>query len=192
MAEVLASAALFGAVSGAVIGVATGRAVNRTLDAAYDMATQTFRAISNLDDFRTIFPEIFQELDELDVDARLRVVFSLIKAADRETAPEAVKIALSEVRDAIDNITSELKLIHEEFRAHQERWFASFRSPRVKGLIANLRIKMSILDRRVELLIKSQVFLETLQQSGLFPVQHQQQQPQSTNNNNNENKKNGM
>ena len=163
--EIYASAALFGAVSGALVGASTGRAVNKAIDVAVKSVTTAYNGLTNFDDYRSAFPEIFLELESLDVDARLRMVLALLKNAEersRTDSPgeETIDICLGEIRTSVDSITHDLEAVHRELRAHQERWFASFRSPHVSSLLKSLRVKMGVLDRRVDMLIKAQAFLE--------------------------------
>ena len=168
----LAGAALVGVVSGAVVGATSSRVVNNALDAAVHTVGQVSRGVANFDDYRLAFPEIFEELEGLDVDARLRIVLSLLNNADRRErttakGEETIDVCLSEVRSSVDSIAQGLEAIHRELREHRTRWFAAFRSPSVDGLLRSLRVRMGVLDKRVDMLIKAQAFLDASRASAV-------------------------
>lgn len=157
------------------MGITTGRAVNRALDTAYNVTSSTYRRVTNFDDYRLAHPEIFNELEQLDVESRLRMVLALLASVEqpvggptRKSAANAaagddgdtaaVRIAASEVRSCVEAIVAELEKIHVELQAHRTRFLSTLRSPNVSKNLASLTLKMSVMDRRVDMLVKARAF----------------------------------
>jgi hypothetical protein len=131
---------------------------------------QLFNVLQHLDSEEYISTQ----LEELDIVALLQTVEALVKDISEETCftDAAVGIALKNIIEIIDKIHQLLLNITEERNAHQQRWFAAWRTPQYTAKLEKLGVYKGILDDRVDLLIKilsiqrKKASLDTEMQSG--------------------------
>ena len=92
-------------------------------------------------------PEELEELEELD-DPINQI------GSSKHCSRSPIQICFKNVSEMISLIKVELENIQEEIKNHQNKWFASWRTPDYEEHIHNLKNHKKILDKRVNLLIK--------------------------------------
>lgn len=100
-------------------------------------------------------PIITRILDELDVIASLKIIQSLItdiKSYHYET--KTFQIALEFINDITKKINDEVDKINIEEREHNDKWFASWRTPIYLKRIKHLKLLKQNMDKRFDYIVK--------------------------------------
>jgi len=97
-------------------------------------------------------------LTELDLKANLILIQSLVKqteiAEDKENVADVVDVALSNVKEMIEIIKKELETIQKIDDSHKNSYLAYFLTPPFYQNLENLNRNNTILNHRVDFLIK--------------------------------------
>lgn len=124
-------------------------------------------------------PDVTAQIKRLDIERRLRVIESVIKALGSRTTrlnPEQeltvstiigktdpfedpIEICLSYVEESIKAVHQDLLRIKERIESHRKLWFSGWRTLDVDGLMISLRSNSEILEARFNDLTKIAIFL---------------------------------
>ena len=74
----------------------------------------------------------------------------------------SVATALRDLKDGLEALTESVDAVEEELSTHEERYFASWRSPDVEGKLAAVRAATAVLDKRLDTLQKVAVITRQL------------------------------
>jgi len=118
-----------------------------------------------------------EELEQMDIEAKIRTVHALVLTIQKQRAgghaggepakddtqvpdeSDVVGVCLEQVKEVLESITSTVTALREELDAHEQRWFATWRTPDTKHHLIALRAKILILDKRVDMLLKVKSFV---------------------------------
>jgi hypothetical protein len=116
-------------------------------------------------------PLVRDELESMDIEAKLKTVHALVLTIQKSRATlngneddvvddsDVVGVCLTQVKDVLESITTTLNALNEELVEHEQRWFASWRTPDTKHYVVALKAKMAILDKRLDMLLKVRSFV---------------------------------
>eukprot|EP01098_Paradermamoeba_levis_P002951 TRINITY_DN1392_c0_g7_i1.p1 TRINITY_DN1392_c0_g7~~TRINITY_DN1392_c0_g7_i1.p1 ORF type:complete len:276 (+),score=125.57 TRINITY_DN1392_c0_g7_i1:312-1139(+) len=137
-----------------LVVLAAGTALGHGLlsEATKDVITELYKKVRGL----VSHPEVHKVFEELDLEAQLEVVESLLVEMGKfEYENSAISLAFTNVYQSLNKIKGILNQIHEEIELHhQTKWFASWRTPNYESLLSKLKKTKKIMDERVEILIK--------------------------------------
>ena len=80
----------------------------------------------------------------------------------QSVAAQSVVTAVQQLKEALEELTESLGSIDEELEAHEERYFASWRSPDVAGRLVRVSAASGVLDKRLDTLQKVAVISNQL------------------------------
>lgn len=93
--------------------------------------------------------------DHKDVDSASEYVDVGLGRLPKGGIYDPVGVCVQTVGEIIDLISSTLCQLHQEVEYHNtRRWFASWRSPKVEEYLEQLRRQCTLLDKRVDMLVK--------------------------------------
>jgi hypothetical protein len=167
--DLIASAALVGAISGALLGQTANRAVNLGIDAIATTGNVTYHALQGTLK-STTNPNIIavlNQLEAMDIDSKLLTVNAMVESLETKmgASDDVVKLALDQVRAAIPPIKESLIAVHAELQHHEQRHMAHWRSPHTDDLVDALGRKLAILDQRMDILVKLTAMRSPLERS---------------------------
>jgi len=158
--EIYFSAAVLGLLAGAVVGQATARVVNSTLDIA---AAGVSRAYENLQGKDIHDPEtrrVLIVLEGMDVYSKIRITTALVESMEKlrsghqQDLADPLWLCIREVKRALFSIEETLKEIGTELDYHRARYLYRWRTSNVDPVLENLQMRLAVLDRRVDMLVK--------------------------------------
>ena len=93
-------------------------------------------------------------ISDLDLKPKIDIVNDLINKIDHQEMDNVMHKALHYLHDIIDLINKEIKEINNDITEHKKLWFHNFRQATYPSKIENLIKHNTILDRRLDLLLK--------------------------------------
>eukprot|EP01083_Nonionella_stella_P017596 49215_1 len=99
-------------------------------------------------------PNLQGVLKKLDLKARLRTIEALSKDIEKKSRANVVSAAVTNVEESVEELRAILASIYAEMEIHQTRWFSTWRTADYFGLLACLKSEVSVLDTRMDMLIK--------------------------------------
>jgi len=161
--EFYAGAAAVGLFAGAVVGQATGRVVSKTLDLAVAGAGRAYENIASKDPNDPETRYVFEALEAMDVNSKMRMTNALVqsleaqynfRASDPVRTNDPIQLCTHEVKVALDSIDECLDQIRIELEAHHARFMYKWRSSNVEKHLKILKLRLDVLDRRLDMLGK--------------------------------------
>jgi hypothetical protein len=137
-------------VTGSIVGTLVG---NEVLTSTIRNSTASiYSGLSSL----MINPNFYFKnvLEELDIEAKLKVITKFIDNIKESTLQEHNKIALNSIYTIIHKIEAEITEINKEIDEHSKKWFNTFRSCNYTTQIENLKKHVKIMDNRFDLYMK--------------------------------------
>ena len=137
-------------VTGSIVGALVG---NEVLTSTIRTSTSSiYTGLSSL----MINPNFYFKnvLEELDIEAKLKVITKFIDNIKETTLQEHNKIALNSIYTIIHKIEAEITEINKEIYEHSKKWFNTFRSCNYTNQIDNLKKHVKIMDNRFDLYMK--------------------------------------
>lgn len=155
----MAQTIAFGIVSASV--ASNYRLVGTSVELAVTAASAAVRAMRPSERALAENPLIREELEQMDTEAKLKTVHALILTIQKDRHGEeemreddVVGVCLVQVKDVLDSITKTLDALNGELDQHDQRWFSTWRTPDTKHHLIALKAKSTILDKRVDMLLK--------------------------------------
>lgn len=150
-----------------LINGVSSKLVVSSIELCVSAANAALRALGPSQRPITANPLVKDELEAMDIEAKLQTVHALIltiqKARNNQTEPldeaDVVGVCLGQVRDVLESLTLTLNALNQELEEHEQRWFSSWRTPSTLPLVVTIRSKMLILDKRVDMLLKVKTFV---------------------------------
>jgi hypothetical protein len=99
-------------------------------------------------------PLLEQTLDELDVKEQIRSVENIITQVTSDHDSSAVQISLEQLHEIICRIREDLRQIKDNHDYHKQRYFYQYRRPDNRVQINNLKKHKTILDQRLDMLMR--------------------------------------
>ena len=137
-------------VTGSIVGALVG---NEVLTSTIRTSTSSiYTGLSSL----MINPNFYFKnvLEELDIEAKLKVITKFIDNIKETTLQEHNKIALNSIYTIIHKIEAEITEINKEIHEHSKKWFNTFRRCNYTNQIDNLKKHVKIMDNRFDLYMK--------------------------------------
>jgi hypothetical protein len=96
-------------------------------------------------------------LYQFDIIPKLKAIEAVLKIIenDKTLYNEALDLMIISVHDMIKNIQDDLHKIEDIVLQQNNKWFASWRSLPIDSVINDLKVHLSLLDNRYDLLIKT-------------------------------------
>lgn len=93
-------------------------------------------------------------IEMLDIDNKVNIINAFAHELDGEDLHNSLKLALVAVENILHKIDNEIKLITKTIEEHNSLYFSYWRSLDYSANLANLKVHNSILDARLDLLLK--------------------------------------
>ena len=92
-------------------------------------------------------------IEDLDLKSKIDIVNDIIKM-DNKDINDTIHKALHYVHEIIEKIKNEIEEINKDVKEHKKLWFHKYRTPIYLEKVNKLIKHNSILDKRIDLLIK--------------------------------------
>ena len=96
-------------------------------------------------------PDVQTTFDNLDLNARLEVIQSIVSNIHSEKIP--IKIALKNLHNILKVTKVEIDTLQIQMKEHEEKYFSSWRNPEYLPLLDNLEKHSFLIDKRLEMLL---------------------------------------
>ena len=93
-------------------------------------------------------------LERLDIKLKIEIINDLFEKNKEVKVSKSVNTCFDNLNSIIKKINEEIKNINKEIEIHETKWFKNFRINNVLIKIENLKRHSSILDNRLNMLIK--------------------------------------
>lgn len=119
-----------------------------------DACKQMYETMKSLCVHYSSFPYLQQTMEQLDIDATVRVIEELMLEMEHKKLTKTEQIALNNLHKTVDTIHDRLKKIHEDLEYHKTKWFYYWRTPYCYYEVDFLKKDKLIMDQRFDILLK--------------------------------------
>jgi len=99
-------------------------------------------------------PEIDLELQELDIEATIKTVESIIQNITQDQISDPVYLSLHQLHQSMCNIMDDLTKLKQSADNYNKKWFRSIRSADYISYLESVKINSKVLDKRLKHLFK--------------------------------------
>lgn len=93
------------------------------------------------------------ELLELDLESKLKVIDALMQQLDANNKELSIAVAITTLHEIVNKIHKTLEKVHDELNYHETRWFSGWRTPYIYYEVEELKTDSVILDKRLQTLM---------------------------------------